>query len=162
MVIQWKKGRDGPPNLTCLRSDGTRTWRKVHPFFAVHDLAHCNVESIFGFTQAFFGLIASGWSIEEFEHRGAAGRLPDEALWAEHMVGLLDLERATGHLMSAAELSAALAAALEAEGRGPFRPVTERELARVHGLIADLQGQWQRVPLGQTLELRFPIAAAAA
>ena len=162
MVIQWRKGRDGPPTLTCVRPDGTRTWRKVHPFFAVHDLAHCSVESVFGFTQAFFGLIASGWSIEEFEHRGAAGRLPDEALWAEHMVGLLDVERATGHLMSAAEFGAALAAALEAEGRGLFRPVTERELARVRGLIADLQSQWQRVPLGQTLELRFPIAAAAA
>jgi hypothetical protein len=22
MVIQWKKGRDGPPHLTCVRTDG--------------------------------------------------------------------------------------------------------------------------------------------
>jgi len=114
MVIQWKKGRDGPPNLTCVRADGTRTWRRVHPFFPTHDLVHCAVESVFGLTQAFFGLVASGWSFDDFDQRGAPARLPNEALWAENMVGFFDLERATGHVMAAAEFNAALAASLSA------------------------------------------------
>src|SRR5438874_8737594 len=100
MVIQWKKGRDGPPSLTCVRADGTRTWRRVHPFFPTHDLVHCAVESVFGFTQAFFGLVASGWSLDDFDQRGAPARLPKEALWAENMVGLFDIDRKSTRLNS--------------------------------------------------------------
>jgi hypothetical protein len=160
MIIQWKKGRDGPPNLTCVRADGTRTWRKVHPFFPSHDLLHCAVESAFGFTQAFFGLIASGWSLDDFEGRGAAARLPNEALWAENIVGLLDLERATGQRMSAEEFNAALSASLSAQGCPPFRPVTDPDLARVRALVGQLRARWQVVAVGETLEIPFPAAPA--
>ena len=38
MLIQLKKGRDGPATLACVRADGTRSWGKEHPFFPVHDL----------------------------------------------------------------------------------------------------------------------------
>lgn len=48
MVIQLKKGRDGPSTLACVRSDGSRTWGKEHPFFPLHDLTHCAVESVLG------------------------------------------------------------------------------------------------------------------
>ncbi|PYQ77314.1 MAG: hypothetical protein DMG04_00780 [Acidobacteria bacterium] len=160
MVIQWKKGRDGPPNLTCVRADGTRTWRRVHPFFPTHDLVHCAVESVFGLTQAFFGLVASGWSLDDFDQRGPPARLPNEALWAENMVGLFDLERATGHVMAAAEFNAALAASLSAQGRPPFRSVTDADLARVRALVADLRGRWQVMAVGDTLAIPFPMAAA--
>jgi hypothetical protein len=33
------------PNLACVRGDGTRTRARVHPFFPVHDLTCCAVES---------------------------------------------------------------------------------------------------------------------
>ncbi|HEY3279823.1 MAG TPA: hypothetical protein VGJ83_04865 [Gemmatimonadales bacterium] len=64
MIIELKKGRDGPANLACVRADGSRTWAREHPFFPVHDLTHCAVESVFGFTEAFFGLVAAGRSID--------------------------------------------------------------------------------------------------
>ncbi len=67
MVIQLKKGRDGPATLACVRSDGTRTWGKEHPFFPVHDITHCVVESVLGFDQAFF------------RSRAGAARAPDVA-----------------------------------------------------------------------------------
>src|SRR5712691_8174 len=108
MMIQLKKGRDGPSTLVCVRPDGTRAWRKVHPFFPVHNLTHCAVESVLGFEEAFFGLVASGWSIDEFEARGAAARLPVEALWAENIAGLFDLERGQNRLFAAGEFTAAL------------------------------------------------------
>ena len=72
MVIQLKKGRDGPATLACVRVDGTRTWGKEHPFFPVHDITHCAVESVLGYDQAFFGLIAAGWDIDDFEKPGAS------------------------------------------------------------------------------------------
>src|SRR5207248_8783997 len=123
MVIQWKKGRDGPPNLTCVRADGTRTWRRVHPFFPTHDLVHCAVESVFGLTQAFFGLVASGWSLDDFDQRVAPARLSNEDLWGENKVLLFDLDRVIAHVMTAAEFNAALAAGVSAPGRPPFRSV---------------------------------------
>src|SRR5882672_11335664 len=130
MVIELKKGRDGPTTLICVRADGTRTWRKVARFFPVHDLTHCSVESVLGFTEAFFGLIASGWNIDDFAAPGVAARLPVEAVWAESIVGLLDLERGTGTEWSAREFNEALAESLRGQSRPAFRPVGEDELAR--------------------------------
>src|SRR5437773_9860909 len=91
MFIQIKKGRDGPATLACLRSDGTRTWGKEHPFFPVHDITHYAVESVLAFDQAFFGLIATGWSIDDFEKPGQVGgcrfrRLSPSTSWAYSIV----------------------------------------------------------------------------
>ena len=56
-----------------------------------------------GFDYAFFGLVASGWSIDEFGEPGASKRLPPEARWAEILVGILDRERAAGRVCPATE-----------------------------------------------------------
>jgi hypothetical protein len=97
MLIHLKKGRDGPSTLACVRDDGSRTWGREHPFFPLHDLAHCIVESVLGFDEAFFGLIAAGWDIDDFAKPGASTKLPPQALLAEHIVGVLDREpRANG------------------------------------------------------------------
>jgi len=89
VILQLKKVADGRPTLACLRADGSRTWAKLHPFFPEHDLTHCAVESALGITNAFFGLVASGWDLDTFADRGARTRLPVEALWAESIVGIL-------------------------------------------------------------------------
>ena len=159
MVIQLKKGRDGPSTLTCVRADGTRTWGKVHPFFPLHDLTHCAVESVLQFDQAFFGLVAAGWQIDDFATPGAAGRLPAQALWAEHIVGILDRERGLPHPLPASELSATMAAGLQGQKLAPFRPITEAELGQVRGLRDALQARWHALPAGATLEVPFPAAA---
>jgi len=91
MRVEIKKGRDSRPTLVCVRADGSRTWSRVHPFFPLHDLTHYAVESVLGLTEAFFGLVASGWALEAFADRATRARLPAEAVWAEHVVGLLDL-----------------------------------------------------------------------
>lgn len=154
MRIELKKGRDGPASLACVRPDGTRTWSREHPFFPVHDLTHCAVETVFGFTEAFFGLVASGWSIDA---TGTAA-LPLEAHWAERIVGLLDLERGMGRRLTAPEFNDALAATLRQHQLAPFRPVTEAELARVRSLRTDLTARWHALPPGATLALPFPAA----
>lgn len=160
--IQIKKGRDGRPTLTCVRPDGSRTWSQVHSFFPIHDLTHFAVESVFGFTEAFYGLVRSGWTLEDFSERGAASRLPAEALVAEHMVGLLDIERASGELFDPEGFSDQLNQALTSHGRPAFRKVTGAELAEVRRLRGALQGRWAALAPGETLEIAFPAAGSPA
>ena len=148
MDIELKKGRDGPSTLACVRADGTRTWGKVARFFPVHDLTHCAVESVLVFKEAFFGLVASGWSIDDFAAPGVAGRLPVEAVWAESIVGLLDLERGTGKEWTAPEFNEALAESLRGQGRAAFRPIGEAELARIRALRNGLQQRWDELTPG--------------
>ena len=162
MHIQLKKAKDGRCTLACVRPDGSRTWAKVHPFFPVHDLTHCSVETVFAFRAAFFGLVASGWDLDRFD--GPEGRrgLPPEALWAECIVGLFDTERARDEPWAAAEFSEALSAALAGIGVEPFRPVTDAELARVRALRAELVARWRALPRGETLEVPFPAVVVTA
>jgi hypothetical protein len=156
MVIELKKGRDGPTTLVCVRSDGTRTWGKVARFFPVHDLTHCAVESVLGFKEAFFGLAASGWNIDDFAAPGVAARLPAEAVWAESIVGLLDLERGTGTEWTAAEFNIALAESLRGQNRVAFRLITDDELAHTRALRNELQKRWVQLLPGDVLTVPFP------
>jgi len=156
MRIELKKARDGRPNLACVRADGSRTWAKLHPFFPVHDLTHCAVESVFGFTGAFFGLVAGGRELDDFQQAGTAGWLPPEAMWAECMVGLFDIERGSGLLMSAVEFNAALGDVLRNGNAPPFRAVTDDELGKVRRLRRALTARWSDVAPGETLTVPFP------
>ena len=121
MVIQLKKGRDGPATLACVRADGSRTWGKEHPFFPVHDLTHCAVESVLGLDQAFFGLIATGWDIDDFAKPGASRRMPSEAIMAEHVVGVFDRERTLPAPLSASEFNETVVASLPPAQRSVSR-----------------------------------------
>jgi len=157
--VQLKKVRDGKPSLACVRADGSRTWSRLHPFFPLHDLTHFAVESALGFSEAFFGLIASGWEIDAFAAPGAAAMLPREAIVAECAVGLFDLERATGRLMSGVEFTEALTLTIAGQGGGVVPVVTDADLLRVRSLRGALSAQWAALPPGETLELDFPAAA---
>ena len=151
LIIEIKKVRDAPPSLACVRRDGSRTWARVHPFFPAHDLTHCAVESVFGLERAFFGLVASGWELDYFAQPGLAGRQPPEALWAEHVVGLLERDAALG----AAALNQALAASLPA-GTAALPIPTDDDVRRVRALRSDLVGRWAALPAGETLRVEFP------
>jgi hypothetical protein len=157
MVIQIKKGRDGPSTLTCVRADGSRTWSKLHPFFPVHDLTHCAVESVLGFRQAFFGLIAAGRDIG-----GTERALPAEALWAENIVGLLDRERGAGERCTAETFNAWLGEALAKQGQPPCRLLADAELDGIRTLRDALTAQWRAVPPGGTLDVPFPASPTRA
>ncbi len=161
MRIELKKGADGPSTLACVRADGSRTWGKVQRFFPVHDLTHCAVETVLELDDGFFGLIASGWAIDDFEAPGAAARLPVEAHWAESIVGLLDIERGTGRPWSAVELNQSLDELLRDQKVMPFRAIEDLELGRIRALRDDLAGRWAAVAPGGTLVVPFPAANSA-
>ena len=156
MLIHLKKGRDGPSTLACVRDNGSRTWGREHPFFPLHDLTHCVVESVLEFDEAFFGLIAAGWDIDEFAKPGASARMPPQALLAEHIVAVLDRERALPEPMTAAEVNEAVGASLASDDRLRLQQLTEAQLATVRTLRRALEARWHALPPGATLEIEFP------
>jgi hypothetical protein len=120
----------------------------LHPFFPAHDLTHCAVESVLHLGQAFFGLVRGGWAIDDFARPGAAQRLPPEAVRAERIVGVLDLERASGRAYGAAEFNAAAPGGTA---------ITEADLAVIRSLRDGLHAHWIALAPGQTLEIPFPV-----
>jgi hypothetical protein len=147
LVQLTKRANDGGAVLRCRRPDGSVTWQTHQgpraAFFPGHDLTHFAVESELPGTVAFYGLIASGWDIEDTTGKGARGPLPPDAVMVEHIVGLLDLERGSGHLMSGVELRSTL--------------------ARIRARRSELLARWRELPAGGTLELSqsFPLSGVS-
>lgn len=156
MLIQLKKGTDARSTLACVRDDGSRTWARVHPFFPEHDLTHCAVERVLGFTEAFFGLVQSGWQLDDFALPRTRSRLPLEAILAESIVGVLDLERGMKLTLAAHEVNATLADGLRAQGVIAGRRLSEEELEAIRSLRDQLIAEWHATAPGQTLEVPFP------
>jgi hypothetical protein len=153
------KRTDGGAVLKCVRDDGSETWQKQQghqaAFFPLHDLTHFAVESELAIHDAFYGLIADGWSIEETGMRGSAARLPADAIFVETVVGTLDTERASGWRWTAEEFNENTARFATNGGRPTPRPITDDELARIRKRRAELFTQWHELPAGETLELTF-------
>jgi len=161
LTLRLKKRAGGGSAFTLLRADGTSTWQRQERhagFFAHHDLEHLAVERALALRGAFYGLVAAGWDFDDFLPPYPRGPLPAEALWAETIVGLLDVERAgQGHapLMSAEELNAQVALKFERDNRVPPGEVSTSQLAEIRGQCAELFARWNAVPMGETLELSF-------
>jgi len=156
MRIQLKKSRDGPATLACVRPDGSRTWGKEHSFFPVHDLTHCAVESVLGFDQAFFGLIATGWEIDDFAKPGASRRMPFQAIVAEHVVGVFDRERALPAPLTVAEFNETVVASLPPAHRDAFKQLSDAQVSHVRELRSGLEARWYALPAGATMKVEFP------
>ncbi len=164
LTLRLKKRTGGGAALTLVRADGTSTWQRQErhaAFFAHHDLEHLAVERILGLREAFYGLVAAGWDFEDFLPPYPRGPLPAEALWAETIVGLLDVERAQraldASLMNAAELNAQVALKFDMDGGTPPSAVTEAQLGEIRQLRDELFARWHALPHGDALELSvFP------
>jgi hypothetical protein len=161
LTLRLKKRAGGGSAFTLVRADGTSTWQRQErhaAFFAHHDLEHLAVERALGLRGAFYGLVAAGWDFEDFLPPYPRGPLPAEALWAETIVGLLDVERAAqgqGAAMTPHPMNAQVALKFESDGRVPPGVVSEAQLAEIRGECVALFARWHAVPMGETLELSF-------
>jgi hypothetical protein len=160
LTIRIKKKSDGSAALSCIRSDGTTTWQqqngKLGRFFPLHDLTHYAVESVLGFRNAFYGLVASGWDLADFASTGPRGRIPPEALCAEVVVGFFDVERATGVLGTAEELNARLAEFhADNELAAPDLRFSEQQVHDIRRVRGELFARWNAVTPGDALVLSF-------
>jgi hypothetical protein len=149
LKIQIAKRADGGGVLRCTRADGSVTWQKQTALQAahvsLHDLTHFAVESALGFREGFYGLIAAGWEIEDTTGKGKRGRVPMEAGMVERIVGLFDMERASGVIYTADEFN-----------EYSPQPLRDEDLARVRKLRGVLFTKWFDVEPGSVIELQFP------
>lgn len=164
--------------LTCVRTDGSRTWIKLPGAFPVHDMVHYAVETEMKVGQGFFGLIAQGWDIEDFGVPEKRAKMPFEALWVEHVVGIIWREYVTRDVSPYPEFCDAINATLEAlrEGigrnakrSGPRadysdvneseigRQVSEEQRSRIMERTGETVAKWARTPPGEVLTLNFAI-----
>ena len=176
--ILFAKAKDASSQdvLTCIRKDGSRTWSKLHAAFPIHDMTHYAVESEVGARDGFFGLLAQGWDIGDFAVPEQRARMPLEALWVEHVVGIIWREYVTREATSYADFESAITATLaalrdsigrNAKRQGPRaryseadlaileRRISEAERARIMARIGELAGAWARMPRGETMEIAF-------
>ena len=165
MRVELSRRADGGTTLRCTRSDGSVTWQnqpgRHAPFFALHDLTHFAVESQLGLSRAFYGLIASGWDIADTTGKGTRGPLPLDAIVAEHLVGALDQERASGSCWPASDFNDIVARVAEERGSDPRLRLTDVQLTAIRDRVADLSARWARLPPDGTMSLEFEPAAGA-
>jgi hypothetical protein len=155
--VELMKRTDGSVVLRCVRRDGSATWQRHEKhagFFPFHDLRHFAVETTLGLGTGFYGLIADGWDIADTTGKGTRGKLSAASVFVEHVVGLLERERAGGAPpLSASEFNAQLDAMI---GTEPDRPsFTDAQLKNVRNRTEELHNQWAAISAGSTLELIF-------
>jgi hypothetical protein len=156
--VEIRKISDGSGLLRCTRRDGTECWQKqrrhgIH--FAFHDLTHFAVETVLGYRDGFFSLLAQGWEMEDTTGKGARGPLPPGALEVETLVGTLDAERASGALLTAAEFNELAALQASNGGRPVPRCLSDTEIQAVRKRLSELFREWQKVKDGSELVLEL-------
>lgn len=156
MLISFSKGRGKPDTLSCLRADGSRTWKQLHPGLVYHDLLHYVVESKLGLRESFFGLLAQGHSIMDYELPAAERPfvIKVEALVTEHLVALLQLELA-GQGQDAAPIET-LRASCAASGVELPPAITPERMTELRNAGQELAARWKALESKQVLELPFP------
>lgn len=159
LTLRLKKSHDG--NLASFalhRSDGTVTvQRNGNPFFPVHDLTHFAVESVLGHRRGFYGLVNEGWNFADFGTPWPRGPLPEDIDPSELIVGLLDLERATGVRWTVEELNEKVREVYAQRIHRPPPPpdATQEQLDAIHVMVRSLIDRWRATLPGETLELHF-------
>jgi hypothetical protein len=149
MVIRFTKGKDKEDTLSCFRDDGSTTWERARAG-VLHDLIHYVVETTLGCREAFYGLLAAGWDIQEFgtidPRTGRKPTISVEAGQTEGIVGLLQMD-----VMGVGRFEEGEAAL--AEWNLPrIAPETLEQMRRdIHAL----HQQWEQVPPGGHMELLF-------
>ncbi len=153
LQLRMKKGKDGRIAAFALaRADGSVTvQRSVQSFFPVHDLTHYAVESTLRLRRGFYGLVSEGWNFEDFGSPWPRGPLPADLDPVEEIVGLLDLERATGHQVSVSDVHSLLDAFYAKRPGATPLVLTQGELDSIRERVHDYAARWQSLPDGETL-----------
>lgn len=157
LQLRLKKGKDGRiASFALSRGDGSVTvQRNVQPFFPVHDLTHYAVESTLRLRRGFYALVCEGWNFEDFGSPWPRGPLPDDLDPVEEIVGLFDLERATGHEITVEDVNDQLAGFFAKHPGAAPLVLTQGELASIRERVREYAARWQSLPNGETLVLDY-------
>ncbi len=162
MIIALKKRKHKPSTLSCTRTDGSVSWTKLQRGVETHDLAHFAVETTLGFTGAFYGIIARGFDISDFElpreqrpQTLIPANLPEQAIQTEHIVNLLQIEFFNSG--EDPDFISTLRSALAAKNIRFPENLDQYELENIRSRFGELLMQWRSLGEGETMELEFNI-----
>jgi len=155
MEIKLTKNSSGDHVLSCKRNDGTITWKHVSNFFISHDICHYAVETVVPFNNAFFGMVAAGIDIENFDlpKDQRNFQLSEEAILAEHLVNLLTIEISQGKMKDLLEVFSGIYE--EHVGTKLYQVITEVKLEEVRDKLTGLVQQWNLLEETKTMTLIF-------
>jgi hypothetical protein len=161
--IELTKLAAGDAFLKCTRADGSisaqRNDQRRGVFFALHDLRHYAVESVLQSGHGFYGLISAGWEIADTTGKTNRGKLPEETLAIEHLVGMLDADETNSNRANAHDFNH-YAAEFASVNRLRFRQaITQDQLTKIRTLTVKLHRQWLDLEPGETMSLWFPLEA---
>jgi len=155
MEIKLTKNASGDHILSCKRNDGTITWKHVSNFFISHDICHYAVETVVPLNNAFFGMVAAGTDIENFDlpKDQRNFQLGEEAILAEHLVNLLTIEISQGKMENLLEVFSGIYE--EHVGTKLYQLITEIKLEEIRHKLSDLVQKWRLLEETKTMTLIF-------
>ena len=155
MEIKFSKRDSDKHVLTCTRKDSTCTWMNLDKFFLRHDLLHYAVEITMEFKSAFYGMIASGVSISDFElpkHKRNI-QFSVEALHAEYIVNAIAGKMWQGCIDDFnRQLNDGLR---QSKIHGPSLSLTGEQVRSIIACYNELLKQWHRLAEGESFSLQF-------
>jgi hypothetical protein len=155
MEIRFIKKVEGNHIISCRRKDGSETWMQISSFFVIHDLCHYAVETELNMQHAFYGMLAAGTNISDFElpKNQRTFDLTDEAIAAEQIVNLLTIEYNQGKMENFID---ELHNLYDRNKAGDFLAViNEMQLTAVRNSFESLANQWQGLSEGESILLRY-------
>ena len=154
MLIRFLKGKDKKDTLTITRKDGSVTWTTLKESFGPeHDICHFVVEEELEFTAGFYGLVASGMNIEDFENTSNKEWLGPEGLWAESVVMALQYERRG--IATREALPDLIASSCNNFDLDPPSLLNGDTLDDMRFSFDMLMKEWEALHAGETLELEW-------
>src|SRR5688572_15979496 len=159
LTFRIKKRPDASSVLVLVREDGSSTSGSIGPpngYGPVHDLAHYVVERALGLSEGFLGLVASGWDISDFEQKGAAKRLPVEAILAEVAAGEMSRQALMWQWSSAEDYAWAVETTIRRSQPDYTLPAIAHDAFEgMRAELLQLRQRWNELSPGETLELSF-------
>ena len=154
MQIIFKKGAI-KNTITCNRPDGTATWMQAEPFMVMHDLTHYVVETQFDLHDSFYGLLARGWDVTDFENKQKikSSDIPGEGICTEILVGLLLTERNDGQEMS--DFNTVFSDSCS-KLQLTCTPPEDDVLRKLRMGLDEIINKWKFLPIGSTFVVNFP------
>lgn len=139
--------------LICVRGDGSFTDASLGPKLPFHDIAHYVVENTLGLRKGFYGMIASGHSIEELSSTAFIRTLGPTA-WVAEIV-----TRALQSLSSGActteQFREMIFAEMSDEQKADCPEITDETISKMNSEYLALLKKWEEVPDGSELEMQF-------
>ena len=157
MEMRITKNADKPHIILYERNNGSQTWMYADEFFVMHDLSHYALEKKLSYKTGFMGMLNGGMDIKDFEDREKRKKMivTKEGAYAENMANLFLIETHQGNFENFNIVSKQ---AFESTWKNFQSPdLSDEEIDSVRNYLKKLLKEWNQLPVGKTMILKFEI-----